>query len=60
MLMLILQNTNVVELYSQLVKDKKQLTFYNSGIGTYARPTWKSLGHWKQVVGHELDLAIAW
>ncbi|KAF9254457.1 WD40 repeat-like protein [Marasmius fiardii PR-910] len=29
------KNTNVVELYSRLVKDpEKQLTFYNSGIGT--------------------------
>jgi uncharacterized protein (DUF2235 family) len=43
------QNTNVIELYSQLLKDKKQLTYYDSGIGTYATPSWKSLYYWKQV-----------
>ncbi|KAH9485777.1 hypothetical protein JR316_0002692 [Psilocybe cubensis] len=31
-----MQNTNVVELYSRLVKDDTQLTYYNSGIGTHA------------------------
>ena len=54
-----MQNTNVVELYSRLVKDDKQLTFYNSGIGTYAKPSWKSWDYRKQVIMNKLDLAFA-
>ncbi|KAE9394026.1 hypothetical protein BT96DRAFT_828314, partial [Gymnopus androsaceus JB14] len=53
------KNTNIVELYSWLVKDDTQLTFYNSGIGTYAEPFWKSLSYWKQVMANYLDLALA-
>ncbi|KAF8870031.1 hypothetical protein BD779DRAFT_1614237 [Infundibulicybe gibba] len=44
-------NTNV---------DKKQLTYYNSGIGTYAKPSWRSIAYWKQVVFNVIDTAIAW
>ncbi|EGO02361.1 hypothetical protein SERLA73DRAFT_49835, partial [Serpula lacrymans var. lacrymans S7.3] len=56
------RNTNVIELYSQVEKGKgcRQLTYYNSGIGTYAQPSWKSLGYWRQVIDHKIDLAIAW
>ncbi|KZV92974.1 hypothetical protein EXIGLDRAFT_674515 [Exidia glandulosa HHB12029] len=55
------KNTNVVELYSRLVKGSEtQITFYNSGIGTYAKPSWRSWSYYKQVVGHKIDLAIAW
>ncbi|KZV99921.1 hypothetical protein EXIGLDRAFT_668028 [Exidia glandulosa HHB12029] len=55
------KNTNVVELYSRLVKDPDtQITFYNSGIGTYATPSWKSWSYYQQVLGHKIDLAIAW
>jgi uncharacterized protein (DUF2235 family) len=54
------KNTNVVELYSRLLKDKTQLTFYNSGIGTYAKPSWTSWSYIKQIIGHKIDLAIAW
>ncbi|VDB86426.1 unnamed protein product [Peniophora sp. CBMAI 1063] len=60
-------NTNVIELYSLVPKDgrgqgdnKQQRTYYNSGIGTYARPSWKSWAWYKQVFGHKVDLAIAW
>lgn len=53
------RNTNVVELYSRLIKNEHQLTFYNSGIGTYAQPSWKSLGYYKQVLMNKLDLAFA-
>ncbi|EJD37487.1 WD40 repeat-like protein [Auricularia subglabra TFB-10046 SS5] len=53
------KNTNVVELYSRLVKDEHQLTFYNSGIGTYAKPSWKSMSYRKQVIANKLDLAFA-
>ncbi|OCH94605.1 WD40 repeat-like protein [Obba rivulosa] len=56
------KNTNVIEFY-RLVKKlpgDNQLTYYNSGIGTYAKPSWKSLYYWKQVLYHTIDLAIAW
>ncbi|KZV99905.1 hypothetical protein EXIGLDRAFT_800152 [Exidia glandulosa HHB12029] len=54
------KNTNIVELYQRLVKDETQVTFYNSGIGTYAKPSWTSWTHYKQVLEHKIDLAIAW
>ncbi|KZV95444.1 WD40 repeat-like protein [Exidia glandulosa HHB12029] len=55
------KNTNVVELYSRLVKDPDhQVTFYNSGIGTYAKPSWTSLNYLKQILENKVDLAIAW
>lgn len=53
------QSTNIVELYSRLIKDEGQLTFYDSGIGTYAEPSWKSLGYVKQIVAKKADLALA-
>ncbi|KZV61057.1 hypothetical protein PENSPDRAFT_316009 [Peniophora sp. CONT] len=55
-------NTNVIELYGLIPKDTndKQRTYYNSGIGTYARPSWKSWAYYKQSVAHKIDLAIAW
>ena len=55
-----IENTNVTELYSQLIKSNTQLTYYNSGIGTYAKPSWKSYKYWKQVADSKIDLAIAW
>ncbi|TFK18430.1 WD40 repeat-like protein [Coprinopsis marcescibilis] len=56
------QNTNVIELYNLLLKgsDDRQLTWYNSGIGTYAEPHWRSLEYWIQVIYHIIDLSIAW
>ncbi|KAG8791982.1 hypothetical protein FRC12_007621 [Ceratobasidium sp. 428] len=54
------KNTNVIELYSHIVKSDTQLTYYNSGIGTYAKPSWRSLSYLKQVVSNGIDLAIAW
>ena len=58
----IVKNTNVIELYNLVLKEFKdnQRTWYNSGIGTYARPSWKSLKFYLQVLGHKVDLAIAW
>ena len=55
-----LQNTNVIELYSLIRKKDNQRTYYNSGIGTYAIPSWRSWAYYKQVIGHKIDLAIAW
>jgi len=43
-----------------LEKSKDQLTWYNSGIGTYARPSWKSPAYWRMVIHNYIDLAIAW
>ena len=56
------QNTNVIELYSMLDKGRKnkQLTWYHSGIGTYARPSFVSIAFYWQVLLHLIDLAIAW
>jgi len=49
-------------MYNLILKEVKdnQKTWYNSGIGTYARPSWKSLKFYKQVLFHKIDLAIAW
>ncbi|KAJ2929052.1 hypothetical protein H1R20_g8048, partial [Candolleomyces eurysporus] len=56
------KNTNVIELYNLVMKKTcdNQRTWYHSGIGTYARPHWRSLTYHKQVVVHTIDLAIAW
>ncbi|EJD39403.1 hypothetical protein AURDEDRAFT_71183 [Auricularia subglabra TFB-10046 SS5] len=53
------RNTNVVELYSRLIKSDTQLTFYNSGIGTYARPSWRSFAYYRKVISYKVDLALA-
>lgn len=56
------QNTNVVELYSRLEKHDAQLTYYNSGIGTYVKDSnsWLSWHAWKQWFDNLLDLMFAW
>ncbi|KAF8511644.1 hypothetical protein BU17DRAFT_12644, partial [Hysterangium stoloniferum] len=36
------------------------VTYYNSDIGTYAKPSWKSWSYLNQVVDNKIDLAIAW
>ncbi|KZP19863.1 hypothetical protein FIBSPDRAFT_743247 [Athelia psychrophila] len=54
-------NTNVAELYNQISKEKhnKPLTYYDSGIGTYATPSCKSWSNLKQVMDNKIDLMIA-
>ncbi|KAF8417745.1 hypothetical protein L210DRAFT_1008274 [Boletus edulis BED1] len=32
-----IKNTNIVELYSNITKSDKQLTYYSSGLGTIAK-----------------------
>ncbi|KIM83614.1 hypothetical protein PILCRDRAFT_69195, partial [Piloderma croceum F 1598] len=54
------QNTNIIELYSRLASNDDQLTYYDSGIGTYATPSWRSWTYLKQIVDNKIDLAIAW
>ncbi|KAI0041923.1 WD40 repeat-like protein [Auriscalpium vulgare] len=54
------KNTNVVELYSRLDKNEHQLTYYDSGIGTYVRDSKWSPRYWKQVASNAIDMAIAW
>ncbi|EIN07573.1 hypothetical protein PUNSTDRAFT_69720 [Punctularia strigosozonata HHB-11173 SS5] len=51
--------TNVIELYSRLHKDEAQLTYYNSGIGTYAKKKTNPVGRWKQAVGSFMDITVA-
>ncbi|TFK20468.1 WD40 repeat-like protein [Coprinopsis marcescibilis] len=55
-------NTNVIELYNLILKGAKfnQKTWYNSGIGSYARPHWRSINYYAQIIYHKIDLAIAW
>ncbi|KZP19875.1 hypothetical protein FIBSPDRAFT_703711, partial [Athelia psychrophila] len=55
-------NTNVIELYSQILKEEsdEQLTYYGSGIGTYATPSWRSWTYLTQVIHNKIDLMIAW
>ncbi|KAF8602111.1 hypothetical protein BDV93DRAFT_406213, partial [Ceratobasidium sp. AG-I] len=53
------KNTNVVELYSHVIKNESQLTYYNSGIGTYAKPTRTSPSHWIKVIASNLDVLFA-
>ncbi|KZV67674.1 WD40 repeat-like protein [Peniophora sp. CONT] len=54
------KNTNVIELYSLIQKRKgdRQRTYYNSGIGTYARSSRKPESLSK-ALARTLDLAIA-
>jgi len=54
------QNTNVVKLYVRIEKLDKQQMYYNSGIGTYAKPSWHSWSYWKMIMENNVDLAIAW
>ncbi|KAJ2924584.1 hypothetical protein H1R20_g12518, partial [Candolleomyces eurysporus] len=56
------KNTNVIELYNLVMKEfeDNQFTWYNSGIGTYARPHWRSVKYLKKTASHKVDLAIAW
>lgn len=54
------QHTNIMRLYDHLIKDDNQIVFYHSGIGTYTRPSEKSMSWYLQVLGRSIDLAIAW
>ncbi|KAF9234714.1 hypothetical protein BU15DRAFT_52235 [Melanogaster broomeanus] len=48
------KNTNVVELYSQVVKNATQLTYYTSGLGAFA----KIPGPSDNLVSNTIDMAI--
>ncbi|QRW11150.1 WD40 repeat protein [Ceratobasidium sp. AG-Ba] len=54
------KSTNVVELFGHVEKNDAQLTYYNSGVGTYARPSWRGLSEVKKIIGKGLDLVVAW
>ncbi|KAJ8521783.1 hypothetical protein ONZ45_g1554 [Pleurotus djamor] len=54
------KSSYVVEIYSRLIRDEQQLVFYNSGIGTYAKPSFRSWSYVKQVADHTIDMAVAW
>ncbi|KAG2137498.1 hypothetical protein DEU56DRAFT_736745 [Suillus clintonianus] len=53
------KNTNIVELYSQIIKNDTQLTYYNSGVGTFSRPYGLAHKHMAEHFSSILDLAIA-
>ncbi|KAG0694907.1 hypothetical protein DFH29DRAFT_298734 [Suillus ampliporus] len=53
------KNTNIVELYSRIVKNDNQLTYYNSGVGTYSRPYGLAHTRIAEHISSILDLAIA-
>ncbi|KAF7966900.1 hypothetical protein HWV62_36611 [Athelia sp. TMB] len=53
------QRTNVLELYSRLDDSDKQLSFYNSGIGTSSRPLSAMQRAW-HALDSGIDQAIAW
>ncbi|KAL0948761.1 hypothetical protein HGRIS_008892 [Hohenbuehelia grisea] len=53
------KNTNIVELYASLEKDDFQLTYYNSGIGTYVKPSTASFSYWQQLFTSGMDMAFA-
>ncbi|KAG1740615.1 hypothetical protein EDB19DRAFT_1587536, partial [Suillus lakei] len=53
------KNTNIVELYSKIIKNGTQLTYYNSGVGTYSRPDALAHSHMVERFSSILDLAIA-
>ncbi|KAI0052942.1 hypothetical protein FA95DRAFT_1531655 [Auriscalpium vulgare] len=54
------KNTNVVELYKSLIKDDEQLTYYDSGIGTYVSDDANRFSRWKQAIKHKGDMMFAW
>ncbi|KAI0039967.1 hypothetical protein FA95DRAFT_1503519, partial [Auriscalpium vulgare] len=54
------KNTNVVELYKSLIKDDDQLTYYDSGIGTYVSEDATCFFRWKQAAKHKGDMMFAW
>ena len=54
------QNTNVVELYKRLQKDDDQLTYYDSGIGTYVKEGSFNFRAVRQWLDYTIDMAIAW
>ncbi|CAE6533605.1 unnamed protein product [Rhizoctonia solani] len=53
------QNTNVVKLYECLKKDHSQKTYYSSGVGTFAKPSWDWVASLKEGVISAVDLAVA-
>ncbi|KAL6307377.1 hypothetical protein BKA93DRAFT_727631, partial [Sparassis latifolia] len=54
------KNSNVVEIYARIEKDGQQLSYYNSGIGTYANTTRSTI--WKRTklkLSSLFDMAFA-
>ncbi|KAJ8455485.1 hypothetical protein ONZ45_g18935 [Pleurotus djamor] len=45
---------------SKLMAISSSLVTTISGIGSYARPSFRSWGYWKQVIYNHVDTAIAW
>lgn len=53
------QNSHIVELYSHLVKNKRQLTYYNSGIGTSGSQSHGLMSSLMHTLENKVDMAIA-
>ncbi|KAG9097225.1 hypothetical protein FS749_006776 [Ceratobasidium sp. UAMH 11750] len=53
-------STNVVELYSHIVKSDAQLTYYTSGVGTHKENTGNPIKYVKRWLDSKFDLAFAW
>ncbi|PVG02390.1 hypothetical protein CPB86DRAFT_864511, partial [Serendipita vermifera] len=54
-----LKNSNVVEIYKHVVKSDQQLTYYNSGIGTYVRRRFPKAAV-EDFIDNTIDQMIAW
>ncbi|KIK76830.1 hypothetical protein PAXRUDRAFT_410050 [Paxillus rubicundulus Ve08.2h10] len=54
------QNTNITELYRKLVRSETQLTYYNSGMGTTVKPSWRSLIYAQHWISNKIGLLVAW
>jgi uncharacterized protein (DUF2235 family) len=52
------QNSNVVGFYSRVIKDDNQLTYYDSGIGTYVKPSARFSRVWQKLYNF-VDMAVA-
>lgn len=55
------RNSNVVQIYARVVKSDNQVTYYNSGMGTYAHTVSKSITKsLKQTLRSGVESLIAW
>ena len=54
------QTSNVVKFFSELIDDEDQITYYQSGVGTYAKYSRKAWRYLKIAVDSAIDKGIAW
>ena len=51
------QSSNVVEFYSRIVKSGDQLSYYNSGVGTFVKPS-SSMRHMRMWIKNQRAAAL--